>query len=230
MRIDARGNVPRSALDMRLTGIQLAEFAHGDPASPPVSGELQARLQLEGIGSSVHAVAASSDGRVTAIVPGGSLRHSLAELAGIDPLNALGLLIANNKADSNLRCGVLAFQVHDGTMGVEKLVFDTDPVIVTGRGTVNLGPETWDLSLRGAPKHPQIMRLRTPITITGPLGKPRIGVDKGSLAKQLLIGGALAVATPVAALLAFVDPGLAKNANCTALVDDAVREEHAPRH
>jgi hypothetical protein len=43
-----------------------------------------------------------------------------------------------------------------------------------------------------------------------------------ALAKQGAVAAVLgAVATPVAAVLAFVDPGLAKNADCTGLTSEA---------
>jgi hypothetical protein len=64
--------------------------------------------------------------------------------------------------------------------------------------------------------------LRTPITVRGSLSHPLIGVDAGKLAAQT--GGAVALGTlltPVAALLAFVDGGLAKDANCSALIGNA---------
>ncbi len=60
------------------------------------------------------------------------------------------------------------------------------------------------------------------ITVRGPLTAPNVGVDAGSLITQ---GGAVgvlaAVIAPVAALFAFVDPGLAKDANCGALIAGA---------
>jgi hypothetical protein len=52
--------------------------------------------------------------------------------------------------------------------------------------------------------------------------QPKIGVQRGKLAAQM--GGAIALGallTPVAAVLAFVDGGLAKDANCAALIGQA---------
>lgn len=219
--IDAHSDVPHSRADVRVQDVRLREFASAGSANPPFEGELQARAQLAGSGDSVHAVAANADGRVTIVLPGGAMRKSLAELSGIDVLHGLGLLLTKNSEETGIRCGVAAFDVRDGTMGVQKLVLDTDPVKITGRGSIDLGPETWDIELRGAPKHPSLLRLRTPITITGPLGKPTVGVDKVALIKQLAVSGALAAATPIAALIAFVDPGLSKNANCSALLEAA---------
>jgi hypothetical protein len=61
--------------------------------------------------------------------------------------------------------------------------------------------------------------LRTPIEIRGHLADPTFGVNATSAAKQGAAAAVLgAVATPFAALLAFVDPGLAKDQNCAALI------------
>jgi len=85
-----------------------------------------------------------------------------------------------------------------------------------------LGPEELDLSIKGEPKKLRIARLRTPVEVHGHLRDPSIGVDAGKVAKQGAVAAALgAVLTPFAAIVAFVDPGLAKNENCAALLDTA---------
>ena len=66
------------------------------------------------------------------------------------------------------------------------------------------------------------MRLRTPIEIRGHFRKPDIGINAGSALKQGAIAAAVAaVATPLAAIFAFVDPGLAKDQNCATLLAEA---------
>jgi hypothetical protein len=86
------------------------------------------------------------------------------------------------------------------------------------------------LSLRGQPKKVRILRLRTPILVRGTLLQPKIGVDPAKVAAQT--GGAVALATlltPVAAVLAFVDGGLAKDANCAALIGQAEQTQDLPK-
>ncbi len=90
--------------------------------------------------------------------------------------------------------------------------------------------ETLDLSLQGKPKKARMLRLRTPITVRGTLLQPKIGVQPGKLAAQT--GGAVALGallTPVAAVLAFVDGGLAKDANCSALIGEAKQDNNLPK-
>jgi hypothetical protein len=94
---------------------------------------------------------------------------------------------------------------------------------------VRLGPEELDLSIKGEPKKLRFARLRTPIEINGKLRKPSIGIDAGKTAKQGAIATALGtVLTPFAAIIAFVDPGLAKDENCAALLQTAENSTPKP--
>jgi uncharacterized protein involved in outer membrane biogenesis len=109
-------------------------------------------------------------------------------------------------------------------------ILDTTNVLVTGQGNIDLKNEALDLSLRGRPKKLRILRLRTPIVVRGTLMQPKIGLQAGKLAAQT--GGAVALATlltPVAAVLAFVDGGLAKDANCASLIGQAEQTKNLPK-
>jgi hypothetical protein len=104
-------------------------------------------------------------------------------------------------------------------------------VVVNGGGTVNLGDESLNMTLQGAPKSFRLVRVRAPITVTGSLAKPSIGIKSGgALAQAGAAVGLSVLLTPLAAILPFVDPGLAKDADCGALLADA-RSKGAPvRH
>ena len=219
LRIDARTDVPVTSVDARVTDIKMENFIKG--ADKAVSGTAEARAVLTGRGNSVHKVAASASGTATAVIPSGHFRKSLAEWLGIDVLNALSLTLTNDNSDTGLRCAVAHFDAKDGVLTSQQFIFDTDPVLVQGSGTVDMGKETLDLRLQGEPKHFQIFRLRAPITVTGSLEHPAIGVDAGKAAVQGAIGLGLGAVNPLAAILAFVDLGLAKNADCTGLMSTA---------
>jgi len=153
-------------------------------------------------------------------LPHGALRSSLAELAGLD-LRGLGLMAAGSEEDAGIRCGVASFDAQDGRLTAQTLVLDTEPVLISGEGTVDLGSETLDLRFQGRPKHPRL-RVRSALLVRGTLAHPAISIDAKKPAAQA--GSAIALGvllTPVAAMLAFVDPGLAKDADCTALLAQA---------
>ncbi|MHB8723567.1 MAG: AsmA family protein, partial [Steroidobacteraceae bacterium] len=217
LKLDARTDNPLSDVDIKVTGAQLGEFDHKEAAPSPAEGALQARVSVKGQGRSIHQVAASADGTVTAVVTHGAIRSSLAELAGID-LRALGLMLAKDKRETPIRCVVAGFQVHDGTLSAQSLVVDTDPVLITGEGQLQLDSESLDFALRGHPKSLRLFRLRTPVLVRGTLVHPAIAVQARNAAAQTAVAVALgAVLTPLAGMLAFVDPGLAKDADCASL-------------
>jgi len=219
LKIDARKEEPVTSLDARLTDLKAENFIKG--TDKPIQGTLEARAVLTGRGNSVHKVASTSDGTFTAVVPQGGMRHSLAEWLGIDVLKALSLNLSDDNSNTQLRCAVAGFGVRNGMMTSQSFVLDTEPVRVDGTGRINLADETLDLRLQGAPKHFQIMRLRAPITIKGSLAHPVIGVEPGQAIAQGGLALALGFINPLASLLAFVDPGLAKDANCGPLLADA---------
>ena len=215
--IDARAAVTRSNIDMRIADVDLAQFKTAKMNQPPLSGTLMGRVKIHGTGSSVHKLAASADGGVSLIVPHGDLDQALAELTGINVTRGLGLLLAKNETKTAIRCGVVDFQAHNGSLAVKTLFVDTTDVLIQGRGDINLDSEALHLALRGDPKKLRLTRVRAPITIKGTLDHPSIGVDPGKLAEQGAVAAALGtLLTPLASIMAFVDPGLAKNKDCAA--------------
>jgi hypothetical protein len=65
------------------------------------------------------------------------------------------------------------------------------------------------------------VRLRAPITVKGSLAHPVLGVEAGKAVAQGGIAAALGFLNPIAAIAAFIDPGLAKDANCGPLLAQA---------
>jgi uncharacterized protein involved in outer membrane biogenesis len=219
VRIDARKDIPTSSVDARITDVRAENFIKG--SDKPITGLLEARAVLTGTGKSVHAAAANASGTFTAVVPSGGMRHSLAEWMGVDVLSALSLNLSGDTSDTNLRCAVASFDAKNGMMTSRQILIDTDPVRVDGGGTINLGDEVLDMQMQGKPKNFQIMRVRAPITITGSLEHPKLGVKAGAAVAQGGLAVALGFINPLAAVLAFVDPGLAKDANCGPLLAGA---------
>ncbi len=207
-KIDVTRDVPRADVDLRVMHLKLGTS---------IDGPLQGRVALAGAGNSLHALASNATGTITAVLPHGAVRSSLAELAGFD-LRGLGLMAAGSNEETGVRCGVASFDVKAGTLTAQRLLLDTDPVLITGDGTIDLGSESLNLKLVGRPKHPRL-RVRAPLLVHGSLRHPTFTTDaRGPMVQA---GGAIALGvllTPVAAMLAFVDPGLAKDSDCGALL------------
>ena len=228
--VDAQGSMPQTSIDMKLSNVDLGQFKPKSGKDAPLEGQLLGRIKIHGSGTSVHKTAANADGDITLVIPKGEMREAFAELTGIDLSRGLGLILTKNERNTDVRCGVANFNADKGDLKATTFVIDTTNVLVTGQGQIDLKNETLDLSLRGQPKKVRMLRLRTPIVVRGTLVQPKIGVQPGKLAAQT--GGAVALGvllTPVAALLAFVDGGLAKDANCAALIGQAEQSKSLPK-
>lgn len=220
--LDARHDIPLTHIDLRLRHIHLSEFRTAALEQPPLSGVLVGRIDLDGHGDSVHAFASTADGTVSAVLPNGDVDQAFVELAGIDVARGLGLLLTDKNKQVPVRCGIADFTARSGVLRVQNMVLDTQTVLITGKGDVNLKRERLDLDVSGHPKRFRFFRLKTPIAISGTLRKPSIGLKPGSAPVQAGAAAILgALATPFAAIAAFVDPGLAKDADCRSLIDEA---------
>lgn len=226
-QLDARNATPLTDIDLRVSGLALQQFLTKTGASP-VTGNLAGRAQLRGSGNSIRRAMASADGAVTVVVPRGEIREAFAELAGINVLKGLGLLLSRDQGRVALSCAIADFRVTDGVMRSSQLLADTEPVLITGGGQVSLRDERLDLEFKGNPKRFRLISLNVPVTLGGTLKAPDPGVRPGGAIAQGGIGAALlAVVHPLAAILPFVDPGLTEDANCSGLLNRA-RGQGAP--
>lgn len=196
-RLDLNRDPPLATVDLDITGLDLSHIPHKPPLPPPMEGKLRARIIVTGKGRSIHQVAATANGLVTLVVPGGTVRDSLAEATGMD-LRGFGLLLAKNQRETAIRCAAGVFKDRDGTLTVQDFVADTKPVLIEGSGKIQFGEESLDLALRGEPKSVRLFHWRSPILIKGTLLHPSIAVHPQKLQ--------------------IVDRGAAKDADCASLI------------
>jgi uncharacterized protein involved in outer membrane biogenesis len=191
--------VPTANVDLTVTDLQLGQLVHKDTDPPPVEGIVRARVTITGKGRSVHQVAASANGTVTAQMPLGALRKSFAEATDVD-LRGLGLLLTKNKQEVPIRCAIAHFKAEHGTLTAQDMVVDTDPVVITGAGQIHLDSELLDLNVRGNPKSLRLLRLRTPVLVQGTLAHPAVHIPVKD------------------SRLMLADPGKGKDVDCAALL------------
>lgn len=229
VNLDGRKAVPATELDLRLTNASIEQLIPIQTGgASPLSGVVVGRARLSGSGNSVHKAFASANGEVMLVAPGGEIRESFAELMGVNVTKGLGLLLSKDQSTVPIRCAVAHFETKGGVMTANNIVFDTGPVLVTGKGTINLATERMDFKVRGKSKKFRLVRALVPITVKGPIMAPKMGVEPGGAIAQAGVAlGLGALLTPLAALLPFIDPGLAKDANCGGLIAEA-RADGAP--
>src|SRR5690606_24485465 len=217
-RIDARKTIPVTDFDARIRDVSIQQFIRR-PGPPVITGAVQARVKLRGAGASVREAMADSDGVISAVAPRGQLRQAFAELLGPNVGKGLSMLLSKDPKQTELRCAVAEFRVTDGVARSNVLVIDTGVVLTHGKGVVDLNTERLDLELDGDTKEPRLLKLWTPITLQGSLRSPKPGIKAEAVVAQGGVAAALgALLSPLAAILPFIDPGLAKDADCAGLI------------
>ncbi len=214
--IDARKKSPAVSADVRVHDIKLDQFvAKQKDQSSMLEGTVNARAVIRGTGGSIHKAMSTANGDVRLIVPGGAIRRQIAELLGVSVDRAF---LPSGRDQTNIRCVVADFGAQNGVLTARNLVFDTDVMNVTGKGTVDMRDEHIAVQLSGHPKKLTFFRLHAPISVSGPLNKPNVGLVSGSIPVQVGAATALGIAaTPFAAIIPFIDLGMTKDADCVNL-------------
>jgi uncharacterized protein involved in outer membrane biogenesis len=176
-KFDGSKNIPAMQFTLDFDGLQLGQFGRREDDQPPFEGLLRGKLQLAGKGRSVHELAASADGTIVAILPHGQIRASLAEAGGLD-FRGLARMLSGKKEMTAVRCGIVSFQAQHGTLTSRALVIDTEPVLITGSGLLDLHSEALDFQFRGHPRHFR-MGLRASVIVRGTLAQPVIRLKAG---------------------------------------------------
>lgn len=218
IRIDARQDVVATTSDIRFNGFDLKQFFAAAPIKDAAQGEMYGRIQLAGRGNSIREMLAAADGQIGMVVDKGVISNLLLELIGLDVAESLGILATKDKPVA-LSCFVVDMEVTKGEAKSRAIVLDSADTTVTATGAVNLKDERMDITVTPHPKDVSLLSVRAPVHARGLLKKPNVAPDAAALAARGGVAAALAVLlTPVAALIAFIDPGNKIEVNCPALM------------
>ena len=183
-------------------------------------GQINGEFELRGRGNSVRSMLASANGKVGLVVARGEISQLMMEKVGIHLWEMLQLKVTGDKL-VRLNCGVADFAVKQGVMQANALVFDTEVTTLFGTGSIDLGQEKLDLTLRQKTKNTSPLALRSPIHIRGSFARPEVKVDKAQMSARALGAIALGMLNPVLALIPLIDAGPGSDSNCAQLVRDA---------
>ncbi|MBY0511508.1 MAG: AsmA family protein [Rhodospirillaceae bacterium] len=221
--INGREKPIMTKVDATLQGFPLQRIvgkAGGDNTS---WGSIGGHLEFRGTGDSMHRILATSDGNIGFAVGGGQLSLFIVELMGLDIAEVLGISLGKDKP-TEIRCIAGDFALEQGKMTARTMVADTKDTIFRGSGSIDLGREVMDMRLHAKPKDFSPATLRSKLLLTGTFADPSFGPDMKNI---ILKGGAAAILgvflTPVAGLLALIDAGGGKDANCEALFAEAAK-------
>jgi hypothetical protein len=152
---------------------------------PPISGQ----LDLNGTGSSIRTIMASSNGSISFRQGTGTVKEVFGSAFFKDVLlQVLRTLnpLSRSRDYQVLECGIYDVSIVDGRATIDKFIIQTDTMTTVASGTVNLRNEKLDIAFRAKPREGigisfgtvanQLLELR------GTLKAPRVAVDAGRTA------------------------------------------------
>ena len=188
------------------------------------TGTVKARVQMKGVGNSVRDSLAASNGRIAVIMPKGDFWTRNVQLSELDIGTFVQKLLQKKlKKPVQINCGLIAFTVRDGIAAADPILIDTDQNVITAKGGFSFRNEAIDLNVRANAKKFSLFSAQSP------LGAERLFRAARAMAivsPQLITRGAVGLglgifASPLAAVLAFVDLGDAKSADCGPVLQGA---------
>ncbi|RDZ29448.1 AsmA family protein [Lysobacter silvisoli] len=213
IRMDAR-NAPiatRAEIDAR--GLTLAKLMPKVELARDAIGKVGGRIALSGRGNSVADMLGTSDGDVAVGMGPGRISNLLMEFTGIDLAEILKFKLTHDR-QIPIRCAFGDFAVRQGVMHTRALAFDTSDTLLVGNGDIDLRNERLDLTLRARPKDRSLLSLRSPLKVSGTFKQPSAKPDYARLGLRGAAALALGTIAPPAALLATIELGPGRDADC----------------
>jgi AsmA family protein len=216
---EVKGEVPQWEAALRFAEVDLDSWIRGlskgdakdakggqPDARAYMSGTLDASAQLRGQGRSVAEILGSANGLLNARITDGRLSQLVTEAAGLDAAQALGMWIQGDES-LKLNCAALDAVVQDGVVKSRHAVLDNADSTLRIQGGLSFKSEAIQLRMVSEPKDFSPLSLRSPVTVSGQLQAPSVGIEARSLLTRAAGALALGSVAPPAALLAFIDVG-----------------------
>jgi AsmA protein len=147
MTANASSEIVPVSLTIMAPGFPLAPIAHAAGLPGPVNGTIRINARLLASGRSLHELAASLDGSLSAVTIGGGLSNEAFIKLTAASLEALGIQVPPH-GNTALRCFGLVATFDKGVGRIPTIALETTYLQVEGVGQVDFGRETLALKLR----------------------------------------------------------------------------------
>lgn len=209
--ISGNGNARSLGLDTRTSALDIGKLFSDLDVTNLLAAKADIAAKLSGHGASLHAIAASATGQTNLAMGEGTINSKMFALVSNDLAKAI-IPSGSGGDTARLVCALSRFDFHGGVGTSKALAIETDSLITTGSGTIDLGSEQLDLLLKPKPKSASLASLAFPIRVSGPLASPSAGVDReGAAIGIATAAGGIALTGGVGALLPLMSTGNASS-------------------
>ncbi|MDE1901795.1 MAG: AsmA family protein [Alphaproteobacteria bacterium] len=182
VRLDAAQSPAQLRVGLTGDAVDLGDLQKLGDMAPFMSGQASANIQLQGQGDSMHAIAASLGGVITVTAEKGEIIGNA--LSGVS--SALAAVFNPAGGDNAINCLAVRFIAKNGVLNDNGILIDSAASTVAGKGNVNLGAETVDLTLNAKTKLVDVGGLVPALLVGGTLSDPRYSVNASGVVKNVL--------------------------------------------
>ncbi|MEQ8558728.1 MAG: AsmA family protein [Henriciella sp.] len=194
---------------------------------PYARGHTEGRFKVEAAGDGFRQAAANMNGKFSIWSTDADVLALAVEGAALDLVETLSVMGEDpeDRTYVDARCMAVVANVEQGVAGLDPAVVDTEDSVVVVRGDINLATEQLKLSVRSDAKDASLGTLIGNVGVGGTLRNPQIEPFSAETVAQFGIAAILGSLSGGLAALPFIEPGMAKDAPCGALL---ARAEAAP--
>jgi AsmA family protein len=192
-----------------------------------VSLPIELDVQLQGTGRSPHAIASTATGVIGLTGGNGFIRQKGIKFLDQGLLRQLTPWAKEAGDRTNINCLVSHFDVNEGVADARTMLLDAEFLSVAGKGTIDLGEETLNLTLTPRPKEVRLLDLAVPVAVTGPINAPNALPTAGGTAKKVVTTLGIFV-NPLVLLVPVIEGVTADKNPCLAAVEQAESGESKP--
>lgn len=207
LALNANGAKGSVGIDANAANFDLGKLLADLDVTTMLNARADFGAKLNGQGKSLHAIAASLGGQTNLVIGRGTINSRAFAIVSDDLVN---VLIPNGKSGdtAQLVCAISRLDFSRGVGKASALALETDSLVTTGSGTVDLGKERIDLLFKPKPKQASLVSLAFPVRLSGPLTSPSAGLDRTGVVTGVAtaVGGA-ALTGGVGALLPLMSAG-----------------------
>jgi hypothetical protein len=222
LHITKTGKDINGKLDARILGLAINDVLTAmDVGTGTASGKISGEAKFWFDADSPAMAAKTLDGGMFLIVEQGKLDSLLIEMAGIDFMESIGLVVNRDPQQSEIRCGYADFQASNGLIEVEDFIVDTEDSVFLASGNINLREETINLKLSPHPRDTSYFAATTPIHVRGALTNPKFRPGRKLYTRLALAAAMATLAGPAAVVLPFIELGTSsENSYCKQLFEN----------
>lgn len=166
---------------VQLNNLQYGDFLIHLGLEEPMKGELNGSIVLHGDLTNLDQPLTNSTGTIELAVWPDSLSANPLDFWAV---NIINLLFSSLSEDSKVNCAVARFDLSEGELSSDVMIFDTSRLRVYGNGKFNLVSRELDFWVEAKAKQIQWISKEVPVRIKGSLDKPEIELEKMGLFKS----------------------------------------------